>query len=49
MSKLIEFLIYAVLLVIMAVVLIGTYGKYTDCQAIHGTLVRGLFGWECLK
>lgn len=48
MSDWIYNLIVGAIVVFAIVVCIGTYAKWQDCDEIGGTLVRGLFGWECV-
>ena len=49
MSKWIERLCIAVLIVIMIVTLIGLYSTKRECMEIGGTTARGLFWLECIK
>ena len=43
-----DVLIVAVFVVIIAVAAIGAYTTWSDCSAIGGTTVKGVFGYECI-
>ena len=49
MGEWIERAAIAVVAVFMVVALIGIYAQWRDCNEVGGTIVRGLFGLECIK
>ena len=45
----VEYAAYALLLAVVVLLIIVTYSSWRDCTDSGGTMVRGIFGFECIQ